>query len=306
MIRIDRTGVATPSLLVSEDNRAAKERRRAAAALKQHRDEGKPDHEWKFSYDVYSDAAVKSALAQLFHNKCAYCETLYSASQPMDVEHWRPKGQIENSDPDGDPIKPGYWWLAADWDNLLPSCIDCNRRRKQRDVVTNEVVNLGKLDQFPLLAGDHVRDEGDVAVERPALINPCIDDPAAFFEFTPEGVIRPREGLSPIDEGRAAASIRVYALNRSGLVHNRRETLALAELSALIVHKVVQLRVDNPDMTDETRVVVDHMIASEFASLARRCRDDAPYALMLRQFVDRELAAFRDAIEAAAETADEG
>ena len=301
MIRIDRSGVAPPSVLTSDDKGAAKERLNARAALAKHRDDGKPDNEWKFAFGVYSNTSVKNALAQLFHNKCAYCETLYSASQPMDVEHWRPKGQIENPDPDGDPIKPGYWWLAADWDNLLPSCIDCNRRRKQRDVVTDKVVNLGKLDQFPLVDGERVRDEGDVSLERPALVNPCLDDPAAFFEFTPEGVIRPRDGLSDVDEGRAAASIRVYALNRSGLVHNRRETLALAELSALIVHKVAQLRVDNPDMSDKTRVVVDHMIASEFASLARRCRDDAPYALMMRQFVDRELADFRDAIDDAAQ-----
>lgn len=296
MIRIDRSGVAPPSVLVADDKGAAKERLKARAALKQHRDDGNPDNEWKFEFDVYSNTSVKYALAKLFHNKCAYCETLYSASQPMDVEHWRPKGQIENADPDGDPMKPGYWWLAADWDNLLPSCIDCNRRRKQRDVVTDEVVNLGKLDQFPLVAGEHVRNEGDVSLERPALVNPCVDDPAAFFEFTPEGVIRPQDGLSETERQRAAHSIRVYALNRSGLVHNRRETLALAELSALIVHKVAQLRVANPAMSDETRVVVDHMLASEFASLARRCRDDAPYALMIRQFVDRELAEFRRAI----------
>ncbi|MEF9674035.1 hypothetical protein QNM99_25505 [Pseudomonas sp. PCH446] len=44
----------------------------------------------------------------------------------MDVEHYRPKGAVSE-----DASHPGYWWVAMDWDNLLPSCIDCNRKRKQ-------------------------------------------------------------------------------------------------------------------------------------------------------------------------------
>jgi len=81
------------------------------------------------SYDFsrYSGADVKRALDDIFHGKCAYCESFYAKTQPVDVEHYRPKGEVE-----GAPDHRGYWWLAMNWENLVPSCIDCNRRRGQQ------------------------------------------------------------------------------------------------------------------------------------------------------------------------------
>src|SRR5262245_40081226 len=78
-------------------------------------------------------------LLKLFNGKCAYCETDIESNQPGDVEHFRPKGRVV--DEEFEPIRinhpkwgemdhPGYFWLAYEWDNLFPSCIDCNRYRK--------------------------------------------------------------------------------------------------------------------------------------------------------------------------------
>ena len=47
---------------------------------------------------------MKRRLDLLFHGKCAYCETFYSASAPVDVEHYRPKGAVSE-----DPSHPGYY-----------------------------------------------------------------------------------------------------------------------------------------------------------------------------------------------------
>ncbi len=157
-----------------------------------------------FDFKVYKHKDLKNALHELFHGKCAYCETFYSATQPMDVEHFRPKGAVAEDDG-----HPGYWWLAMKWDNLLPSCIDCNRKRKQitprGDVrqltLVNEtanafsdqaVQNAGKKDSFPLAAtgarasaqGPTARDDLAAAVspglagEAALLLNPVADDPA--------------------------------------------------------------------------------------------------------------------------------
>ena len=291
MIRIDRSGVAAPSVLVDDDAAAARELDRARTSLAEH--DGDPA-DWKFSFSVYSNGDVKTALSALFHGKCAYCESRYDATQPMDVEHWRPKGRVETAD--GTKVKPAYWWLAAAWTNLLPSCIDCNRRRWHTNVVTDAEEKLGKEDQFPLLDDVRADAEGAEADERPALINPCVDDPADFFEFTEEAVIKPREGLSETDTRRAFDSIRVYALNRAALVEQRQETLLRAQMSVAIVHRVAEMRVEQPDMSDEIRMVVDRMVQNEFVWLATHCRDDAEYALMVRQLVDRDLAEFSDAL----------
>ena len=43
------------------------------------------------------------------------------------MEHYRPKARVSTEQGD----KPGYYWLAARWENLLPSCTDCNSPRKQ-------------------------------------------------------------------------------------------------------------------------------------------------------------------------------
>ena len=69
-----------------------------------------------FDFNVYRDPEVKRALSKMSGGNCAYCEADYDATQPVDVEHFRPKKAI---DTEGGWIQPGYWWLAADWDNLL-------------------------------------------------------------------------------------------------------------------------------------------------------------------------------------------
>ncbi len=69
----------------------------------------------------------------LFFGKCAYCEGALELIDG-DVDHFRPKGAV--SDQHGKPITidgdefrehQGYYWLAYDWRNLLPSCKTCNQ-----------------------------------------------------------------------------------------------------------------------------------------------------------------------------------
>ena len=55
-------------------------------------------------FNAYGNDAVKAALEKLFHGKCSYCESHYSATQPIDVEHYRPKN-----------VGTGYFWMAAVW-----------------------------------------------------------------------------------------------------------------------------------------------------------------------------------------------
>jgi hypothetical protein len=139
-------------------------------------------------------------LLKVFKGKCAYCETVISSNQPGDVEHFRPKGRVV--DDNFRPIRvkyarwdeidhPGYFWLAYCWENLLPSCIDCNRYRRHGSTADD---GSGKADRFPV-DGNHAYIPGEEANETPLLINPA--DPAAeppevHLEFLPDGRIKAR------------------------------------------------------------------------------------------------------------------
>jgi hypothetical protein len=46
---------------------------------------GKP-----FAFGAYKLGPVKDALNATFGFKCAYCESFFGATQPLDVEHFRP------------------------------------------------------------------------------------------------------------------------------------------------------------------------------------------------------------------------
>jgi len=134
-------------------------------------------------------------LLPLFHYKCAYCESFISSTQPGDVEHYRPKGRIKDSEGkvvrircgDADIEHPGYWWLCYEWTNLLPSCIDCNRRRRHGD----EDAVAGKADWFPIAGTRATNPNDSLENEQALLLDPTDDafDPHQEFEFMSDGKI---------------------------------------------------------------------------------------------------------------------
>lgn len=196
MIAVDRSAAQVPAVLTkvySSDGKTELER-----AIAHFIDEGKSN---TFDFDRYSASEVKQALDTIFHGKCAYCESLYAKTQPVDVEHYRPKGSVDDA-----PNHRGYWWLAMHWDNLVPSCIDCNRRRGQRtpkpeedgsmvamnergDFARGTTFNSGKQAAFPLVAGsaraiwDQHLESTDLDQEQRLLLDPTRDDPNEHLVF---------------------------------------------------------------------------------------------------------------------------
>ncbi|MHC8334139.1 HNH endonuclease family protein [Pseudomonas sp. LB3P25] len=225
-------------------------------------------------FAVYKSDSVKKQLDKLFHGKCAYCESFFASTAPVDVEHYRPKGAV-NEDAD----HPGYWWLGMDWDNLLPSCIDCNRKRKQMmPVLSAKLLTLqegqrgfshgvlsssGKKDSFPLLGTRAVSETSAIASEYPLLLDPCRDNPDEHLRFYIDranliGLVIPRShagaglpilGVNGADEAiravidealetglslKGVVSIHVYGLNRLGLVQERTRLLRQLEFLEML------------------------------------------------------------------------
>ena len=225
-----------------------------------------------FSFARYKEISVKNALETLFHGKCAYCESAYAGLHPVDVEHYRPKGEVE-----GVSGHPGYWWLAMEWSNLLPSCIDCNRRRNQKtpkpgedrlvmlrtdgDFDRSRSILTGKQSAFPLMEGSThaARPDDDIEAEKRLLLDPTRDDPDRHLVFHVDrahlvSLVHPRPldpaGAAGLPDATAdhaaiaataaaakvsavgAVSIQVYGLNRLGLVQAR--TRVLRDLEFLL------------------------------------------------------------------------
>jgi uncharacterized protein (TIGR02646 family) len=270
MIHVDRTRVPKPASLDGLTSKGWLEREEAVAFYDDPLNAGKDFSSEKFR--AYKDEEVKKALNELFQGKCAYCESPYASTAPVDVEHFRPKAGILV---DGKLTKPGYYWLAADWDNLLPSCIDCNRSRTQ-EFDDKDPQKSGKANQFPV-ADENRRAQkpGKENEEEYLLLDPCRDDPQAHLEFLAEGVIRARLAAPETLSRKGTTSIEVYGLQRKGLVDARRDLLVFlydhVDTFIFIREKVA----NNPQR-----------VATERVKLDRYAKPDQPYSAMARQVLD--------------------
>ena len=171
-----------------------------------------------FNTALYSE--MKRIMLGFFHGKCAYCEALITTDQHGDVEHFRPKGAV--TDDDHQPVNihdskgnfyphPGYFWLAYEWTNLLPSCVLCNQPS------TDKNGKQGKRNRFPVRFHNIMWPQ-DPSAEGPLLINPMLVDPALHFQFdqTTGRLI----GIT--DEGKKCDE--VFNLNgREGIMEARRD-----------------------------------------------------------------------------------
>ncbi len=178
---------------------------------------------------IYSHPWLRAVLEKLFHDKCAYCETKIAGSGDWNVDHFRPKGRVAER-----PDHPGYYWLAYEWSNLLPSCTHCNQRRKDKprwgDLRFARAG--GKADQFPL-ADESARamsPADDLRREQALLIDPCVEQPENWLRFIARGEVWSLDG-----NPKGRTSIAVFHLNRRRLRDLRKRTTdTVAQLLLLI------------------------------------------------------------------------
>jgi uncharacterized protein (TIGR02646 family) len=235
--------------------------RRGTAAAQRHCDayDGTPARQrralrFEFAEDVYRHESVKAALRAAQHDKCAFCESKFSHVGYGDVEHVRPNaGYCQR---DGSSLRrPGYYWLAYEWDNLFFSCQLCNQRFKR---------NLFPLRHPRKRARSH---HDPVTREEPLLIDPGRDAPAAYLRFREEVV----EALN--DNLVGTTTINVLGLNRLELAEARRQRLAPIRL-LLQVRRSLAAQPATPEVEQHLKDIDAH--------LHMLTRDEAEYAAMMR------------------------
>ena len=228
-----------------------------------------------------------------FRQKCAYCETYIHDGMDSDIDHFRPKLGVtdEFDDPimivDGDGVEinhPGYYWLAYDWRNLLPTCKRCNSASE-----TGNNRN-GKRNRFPTM-NYHATLPGHEVRERPLIIHPINDNPEEYLNVDIEtGLIIPKHTSDdefwllsiPSPDGgsdgdcknfsdfplRAIKTIETLCLNRDELPEERQEAI---DHVRILLDKVSNKDTDEIKRQDAATELCIIMNGEKHFTLATRC-----------------------------------
>ncbi len=184
--------------------------------------------EEKFSIDAetYGDLSVRKSLERAQHDKCCYCD---SKATPLEVEHYRPKNAVRQQR-DASEEKPGYYWLAYEWQNLMLACVLCNQPRQD-----SEGEPTGKGTQFPL-ADPAMRARShheSLAQEDPLLLDPYADNPDDHIGY--------RECIPYPLTSRGEATIEVLKLCGKSQLSRPRDTWAQVEKRLVLIAEGVGL-----------------------------------------------------------------
>lgn len=208
-----------------------------------------------FDSAIYGHEEVKQALIKAQDGKCCFCESKIGHISYGDVEHFRPKaGWVQNAE---NLNKPGYYWLAYEWDNLLLSCQLCNQRHKKN--------------YFPLLPGSPRAQsnlDNNCHNEMPIFVHPANEDVETIISFKEE---------IPVAVGgnqRGSETISKLGLGREQLNEQRRKTLNM-------IRDIYDLAKGYPDTHAALKQAAKRKVEKY---LLESTLDETEYASMLRSF----------------------
>ena len=228
----------------------------------------------RFRFSAYDTPELREALLEAFDGVCAYCETPLAS---MEIEHFRPKGDVQTKE---GRRGFGYYWLANTWENLLPSCPECNSDR-YRQLADGSVVKTGKGNWFPLEdEGARASEPEQEKRERALLLHPYEDEPADHLEFVEDAFVRARRDTDGMPSRCGETTIELLGLNRRGLFEARRDRRLVLEVrQAALMSAIARLEQDPYDEVD--RAAYD----DAKADLEDLVRPGAGYNGMAAQFL---------------------
>lgn len=283
MIFIDRKKIEAPVSLISKNSKGKIERKKAI----NYYSKGKTKR--NFNFTAYKLPEVKEALIKLFNGKCAYCESFILHVYSGDVEHFRPKSQIKYPKEDNiKTIKPGYYWLAADWDNLFLACKNCNSPSTQLLSDGYKKV-VGKWDYFPLSdSSKHLKSHLSKFAKEESyrlLVNPCIDKPENLFQFDEmQGTIKPLSS-NAFEILMAEKSIDIYGLDRMHLVHERKKVIIDCFVQIRRINDALEIFDNATSQRQKAKYTI--ILQREVDLLKSYCHPKAPYSAVAKQIYRR-------------------
>ena len=152
----------------------------------------------------YGYQEFRDALERCQGPKCCFCEKPIGGGQ---IEHFRPKAAWKQVI--GSPlVRPGYYWLAFRWENMLISCGECNSSGRKGNLFP--VVNPRGICYLTC------------KTEVKTIINPAEEDPSQFVSFNLDLPVAVNNNQRGID------NIEIFDLkSRGDLASIRRDHLTL-------------------------------------------------------------------------------
>lgn len=164
---------------------------------------------------------AKKELWEYQNHKCCFCERKRDPNAEADVEHFRPKGAV-----DEEPSHLGYQWLAYEWEHLFYSCKKCNYRPN-------------KGTHFPIMGERAFKSGDDLSAERPFFIKPDEENPEDFIQY--EWVLYRDKMVMPKGcdtEGRGEKTIKALGLDDCSLATERSKLLTDIRIFVELLIKV--------------------------------------------------------------------
>lgn len=127
----------------------------------------------------YRQKEIKDALVKASHGKCAFCEAIPGEGGFIEVEHFAPKSI--------------HYKKTFEWENLLPSCKQCNIAKGTHDTVAESI------------------------------IDPMKDDPELFIDFSD---LKAVPSIQSPDVDVSERTIRILKLNQLRTYKSRGDLLA--------------------------------------------------------------------------------
>ena len=230
--------------------------------------------------ELWRNDKVTDELYDSHHGKCCYCERKRDRKREMDVEHYRPKGEVKDV---GGHM--GYWWLVLKWNNLLWSCKTCHQKYKGTE--------------FTLLPGSTraYYETSDLNLERPCLINPKLEDPSQFLSFHVDQrggryfvTAISRAGIEDYQETRANETIRIVRLNRKepgyDLVQERGNAFLGTDFEMIVFS--IMCADDAKDKVPENRQCYIDAINSHREKLKKYIKSDRVFSGVYRDYLRRK------------------
>jgi uncharacterized protein (TIGR02646 family) len=245
MIEIDK-GTSPPNLAATQ----LKKSNEMKEAYDKNADDYK-DETTKFDFgSAYNTTEVRTLLIKKQHNKCCFSEAKFVGDY-SDVEHFRPKGRIDEY-PSNISSYPGYYWLAYDWENLFL----CKTRPNTSQ----------KRNYFPLYnEAERNRSHNDTNIELPKLIDPGKEDPRKFIRFHLD------EPVSVDRKGRGKFNIDFFDLRHSEFEEGRRVKLKTMTGLKKLVDKLltIGIPIDDPEIVESLDLLRYEMSPqAQFSSMA--------------------------------------
>ncbi len=261
MIYVERT--SAPDFFSSE--RVEEEKRRVDQSFSKIKSlDALRESRYKFNASIWLKA--KPALTELFHGKCAFCESPSAIYAHGDIEHFRPKLRAMGLD---GTVSLGYWWLAYEWSNLYLVCQFCNQSKSSRFPVHGRRAAYGE----------------DVRQEQALLLDPCHkpDFDERHFLFGLNDQLRQVDMVGNTERGEV--TINVLGLNRIELQESRYAEVEKA--------RTFLLALGDPSVSDATRAALVEVLLASVQS-------QAPFVAATREILQGLILERRDLFEAEA------